>query len=212
MLCPCFKYESGLKKTDMHVVRQTSFYCHICKSCAKLWLMHSKVFKRESKTMNILQQFYVRDIILLSCNTFLFFCFLIRNFNLFCSSFYSCNWPKNSTTMFISGTTLIKNGLSFPPPRLFRATRLLGREEYIYIYNVYTYIYIYVYIYTYIHIYIYIYTRERTTISRSSKTLFLKYLYLIILIQMLRQHKLENTIKKFKCTEKRVHIALGHIV
>ena len=21
MLCPCFKYESGLKKTDMHVVK-----------------------------------------------------------------------------------------------------------------------------------------------------------------------------------------------
>ena len=120
--------------------------------------------------------------------------------------------------MFISGTTLIKNGLSFPPPHLFRATRLLGREEYIYIYNVYIYIYIYIclyiymFIYTYIHIYIYIHTRERTIISRSSKTLFLNYLYLIILIQMLRQHKLENTIKKFKCTEKRVHIALGHIV
>ena len=27
---------------------------------------------------------------------FWFFCFLIRNFNSFCSSFYYCNWRKNS--------------------------------------------------------------------------------------------------------------------
>ena len=32
--------------------------------------------------------------------------------------------------MLIPGTTLIKNGSSFPPPRLFRAPRLFGREEY----------------------------------------------------------------------------------
>ena len=32
--------------------------------------------------------------------------------------------------MLIPGTTLIKNGSSVPPPRLFRATRLFGREEY----------------------------------------------------------------------------------
>ena len=33
MLCPCFKCKSGLKKTeirstDMHVARQTAFYCY----------------------------------------------------------------------------------------------------------------------------------------------------------------------------------------
>ena len=33
--------------------------------------------------------------------------------------------------MLITGTTLIKNGSSFPPLRLFRAPRLFGREEYI---------------------------------------------------------------------------------
>ena len=33
--------------------------------------------------------------------------------------------------MLIPGTTLIKNGSSFPPPYLFRATRLFGREEYL---------------------------------------------------------------------------------
>ena len=78
---------------------------------------------------------------------FWFFCFLIRNFNSFCSSFYYCNWPENShhhaysrhhankewlifpATTFIPGTTLIKNGSSFPPPRLFRATSLFGSEE-----------------------------------------------------------------------------------
>ena len=78
-----------------------------------------------------------------------FFCFLIRSFNSFCSYFYYCNWPESfhhhaysrhqankewlifpTTTPFL-GTTLIKNGSSFPSPRLFRATRLFGREEYI---------------------------------------------------------------------------------
>ena len=33
--------------------------------------------------------------------------------------------------MLIPGTTLIKNGSSFPPPCLFQATRLFGREEYL---------------------------------------------------------------------------------
>ena len=78
---------------------------------------------------------------------FWFFCFLIRNFNSFCSSFYYCNWPENShhhaysrhhsnkewlifpTTMLIPGTMLIKSGSSFPPPHLFQATRLFGRGK-----------------------------------------------------------------------------------
>ena len=45
MLCRCFKGESGLKKTNMHVVSQTAFYFRICKNPAK-------VFERESKTNN----------------------------------------------------------------------------------------------------------------------------------------------------------------
>ena len=52
MLCPYFKYESGLKKNDMHVGRWTAFCCRICKNHAKLWLIHAKVSKRESKTNN----------------------------------------------------------------------------------------------------------------------------------------------------------------
>ena len=48
MLCPCFKYESGLKQTDMHVVsRQHSNAAH-----AKIRLMQAKVFNRELKTDN----------------------------------------------------------------------------------------------------------------------------------------------------------------
>ena len=76
-----------------------------------------------------------------------FFCFSIRKFNSSCSFYYYCNWPENSphhaysrhhankewlifpATTLIPGTTLIKNGSSFPPPRFFRATRLFGREE-----------------------------------------------------------------------------------
>ena len=47
--CACFKCKLGLKKTEIHVVRQTAFYCRTCKNLAKLWLMHAKVFERESK-------------------------------------------------------------------------------------------------------------------------------------------------------------------
>ena len=36
---------------------------------------------------------------------------------------------KILTTVLIPGTTLIKNGSSLPPPRLFWATRLFGSEE-----------------------------------------------------------------------------------
>ena len=36
----------------MHVVRQATFYCRTYKNHAKLWLMHAKVFERESKTNN----------------------------------------------------------------------------------------------------------------------------------------------------------------
>ena len=35
MLCLCFKCEPGLKKTHMHVVRQTAFYCY-CLNTASL--------------------------------------------------------------------------------------------------------------------------------------------------------------------------------
>ena len=62
---------------------------------------------------------------------FLFFCFLIRNFNSFCSFFYYCNWPENShqhaysrhhankewlispTTTLIPGNTSIREGRVF---------------------------------------------------------------------------------------------------
>ena len=130
MLRPCCKDESGLKKTGMHVVTQTTFYWRTCKNHTKLWLIHAKVFERESK-MNILQQFYAKDMILFFVPFFLFFCFLIKNFNLFWSSFYYCNCLKILTTMLIPDTTLIKNGSSFPSPSLFRAALLFGREEYL---------------------------------------------------------------------------------
>ena len=113
--------------------------------------MHAKVFERESKTNNehtvaVLCQRH--DFVLLH-HFLYFFCLLLRNFNSFCSSFYYCNWRKNShlnaysmhhanlewliflTTTLITGTTLIKNDSSIPPPRLLRATRLFVREEYL---------------------------------------------------------------------------------
>ena len=125
------------------------YYCHTCKNHAKLWLMHAKAFERDSKT-NIEHTVAVlcqrHDFILLN-HFFDYVFFLIRNFNSFYSSFYYRNWPENShhhaysrqqahkewlifpSITLIPGTTLIKNGSSFPPPRLFRATCLFRREE-----------------------------------------------------------------------------------
>ena len=50
MLCPCFKCESGLKKTDMHMVRQIAFYCY-CLNTASLpqmeFTFHRKSIKQK---------------------------------------------------------------------------------------------------------------------------------------------------------------------
>ena len=113
--------------------------------------MHAKVFKRESETTNerTVTVLCKRPDFILLHPFFNFFYFSIICFNSFYSSFYYCNGPENShhhaysryhankewllffATTFIPGTTLIKNGSSFPPPRLFRATRLFRREEYV---------------------------------------------------------------------------------
>ena len=101
----------------MHVVRQTAFYCRTCKNYAKLWLMHARVFERESKTNNehtvaVLCQ---RHDFILSHHLFVFV-FLFFNQKLcisFCFSFYYCTWPKwliYPTTTLIPGTTSIQEG------------------------------------------------------------------------------------------------------
>ena len=54
-----------------------------------------------------------------------FFCFLIRNFHSFCSFLITVTDLRILTNMLMPGTTLIKHGSSFPPPRLFRAPRQL---------------------------------------------------------------------------------------
>ena len=54
-----------------------------------------------------------------------FFCFLIRNLIHFVLLFITVTGVKILTTMLIPGTTLIKNGSSFPLPRLLRAPRIL---------------------------------------------------------------------------------------
>ena len=96
MLCPCLKYESGPKKTDMHMVSRQ----HSIAARAKIMrrLMQAKAFDRESKTNNedtvaVLCQRH--DFILLY-HFFHFLIFLIKNFISFCSSFYYCNRPENS--------------------------------------------------------------------------------------------------------------------
>ena len=45
MLCPCFKYESGLKKTDMHVV-DCILLPHMQKSREALADAHKRIRKR----------------------------------------------------------------------------------------------------------------------------------------------------------------------
>ena len=113
--------------------------------------MHAKVFERESKRNNehtaaVLCQKH--DFVHLH-HFFFFFVFYLETLIHFGSSFYYCNWLKNShlnaysmhhanlewliflTTTLITGTTLIKNDSSIPPLRLFRATRLFVREEHL---------------------------------------------------------------------------------
>ena len=85
--------------------------------------MHAKVFERESKTNNentvaVLCQRY--DFILL--HHFLdFFGFQLVTLIHFVLLFITVTDVKVLTTMLIPGTTLIKRGSSFPPPRLLRA-------------------------------------------------------------------------------------------
>ena len=54
--------------------------------------------------MNILSQFYGKEMILFFCTFFLIFMFL-------------------NTMLIPAGNTLVKNGSSFPPTRLFPAPR-----------------------------------------------------------------------------------------
>ena len=56
---------------------------------------------------------------------FWFFCFLISNLIHFFFLFIAVTGLKILTTMLIPGTTVIKNGSPFPPPRLLRAPRYL---------------------------------------------------------------------------------------
>ena len=70
--------------------------------------------------------------ILFSCTIFWFFCFFwFKTLFHFVLLFVTVTGLKVLTTMLIPGTTLIKNGSSFPPPCLLRAAGLFGREEYI---------------------------------------------------------------------------------
>ena len=149
MLCPCCKYESGLKKTGMHVDKVDNILLsYMQKSREALADPRKSIRKRiENKQWTYCSSFMSKIWFYSLVPFFWFFCFLIRRFNSFCSSFHYCNWPENShhhaysrhrankewvifpTTTLIPGTTLIKNGSCFPPLRLFRATRLFGREE-----------------------------------------------------------------------------------
>ena len=92
--------------------------------------MDAKVFERESKTNNehtvtVLCQ---RHGFILLYHFIVFFCFLTRNLNQFCSYFYYCNWPENfhhhtysrhhannewlifPTTTLIPGNTSVREG------------------------------------------------------------------------------------------------------
>ena len=101
--------------------------------------MHAKLFARESKRNNehtVANLCKRHDFILLH-HFFDFFWFLIRNFNSFCSSFYYCNWHKNShhhaysrhnanskrlifpTTMLIPGISSIREGRVFIFSQIF---------------------------------------------------------------------------------------------
>ena len=121
---------------------------HMQKPCKALADGRKSVWKRiESKQWTYFGSFMSKTWLCFLVPFYCFFCFLIRNFNWFCSYFYHCNWPENfhhhayprlhanhkwlifPATMLIPGAALTESGSSFPPPLLFRATRLFGREE-----------------------------------------------------------------------------------
>ena len=129
MFCPCFKYESGLKKNKQTRGKVDNILLpHKQKSHEAL------ADTNNEHTVGVLCQRH--DFIVLY-HFLYFFGFLVRNLKSFCSSFHYCNWPENSshhafsrhhinyewlifrTTTLIPGTTLIKNDSSFSPPRLF---------------------------------------------------------------------------------------------
>ena len=84
--------------------------------------MHAKVFERESKTKNehTVAVLYQRHDFVLLHHFLDFFVFWLETLIRFVLLFIIVTGVKILTT-FIPGTTLIKNGSSFPPPRLFRA-------------------------------------------------------------------------------------------
>ena len=96
-LCQCFKYKSGLKKTDMHVVSSQHSIAAHAKIREALADASKSIRQRiENKQWTYCSSFMSKTWFYSLAPLFWFFCFLIRNFNSFCSSFYYCNWRKNS--------------------------------------------------------------------------------------------------------------------
>ena len=119
MLCPCFNYESGCEKTDTHVVSRQ----HSIAACAKInwsfgWCTKSIRTIIESKQWTYCSSFMSKTWFYSLAPLFWFFCFLIRNFNSFCSSFYYCNWPENSHHHAYSRHHANKEWLIFPTTTL----------------------------------------------------------------------------------------------
>ena len=96
---------------------------HSIASHSKLWLIKRESQTNNKHTVSVLCQKH--DFILLHD----FFDFLIGNLIHFFLLFIAVTGLKIITTTLIPGTKLMKNGSSFPPPRLLRAPRLFGREE-----------------------------------------------------------------------------------
>ena len=85
--------------------------------------MQAKVFERESKTSNehaVAVSCQKHDFILLH-HLLDFLGVLLETLIHFVLLFITVTGIKILTTMVIPGTTLIENGLSFPPPRLLQA-------------------------------------------------------------------------------------------
>ena len=83
------------------------------------WCTQKYPKENRKQTMNILWQFYVKNMVLFSYTTFFFRNLIFFFFHLF----IAVTGLKILTTMLIPDTTPIKNGSSFPPPRLLRAPR-----------------------------------------------------------------------------------------
>ena len=88
------RFRFSHKSMKIKLLNAWAFYCFSLEALADA---RKSIQKRiENKQWTYCSSFMSKTWFYSLAPLFWFFCFLIRNFNSFCSSFYYCNWRKNS--------------------------------------------------------------------------------------------------------------------